>query len=95
MSEKFKSVPVDEDTKILIDQPMKLGSYDVLYQKWVWEGVLAESFIFLSADVSALSDEELKEEARASAMIKANSKLTLSQSDSGYTFINFNFVTGD
>ncbi len=69
----------------------KTEDYDVLYQIWSWNGVTAESFIFLSSDISDLTDEEVKTLAKSSPLIKADSELTMSRNAEGYTFVNFNF----
>jgi hypothetical protein len=34
MTNKFKNVSVEQDTKIIFEPQAKLGEYDVLYQKW-------------------------------------------------------------
>ncbi len=61
---KFENVPVEEDTKIVMQQEAMLGEYEVLYQKWSWDGITAESIIFASEDVSSLDDEAIKDEVR-------------------------------
>jgi len=70
MRNKFKDVPVDEDTRIQFRNEAKLGNYDVLYEIWSWEGISAESIIFASDDVSDLTDEELEQEVRKSPLVK-------------------------
>ena len=89
---KFSNVPVEDGTKILFSVESKLGERDVLYQKWSWDGITAESFIFVSADVAGMTDAELEEEARTSPAINGDSSITISRSNSGFTFVNFNFV---
>jgi len=39
MNEKFKNIPVDDDTKIIFESTMKFEENDILYQKWFWDGV--------------------------------------------------------
>ncbi len=51
MSKKFGNVPVEGDTRIIFRQEASLGKYEVLHEKWSWEGIFAESFIFLNKDV--------------------------------------------
>ena len=58
---------------------------------WVWDGITAESFIYLSADIATLTDDEVKTLSKSSPMIKENSELTMSRNAEGYTFVNFNF----
>jgi len=91
MSDKFDTVPVEEDTQILASLKANLGEFEILYQKWFWDGITAESFIFLSEAVQQMSDKELEVEARTSPAIKADSEITIQRSDSGFTFVNFNF----
>ena len=62
MSQKFDGVPVDKDTRILFRHPAKLGKYDVLYEMWSWEGIKAESIIFVTDDVSEITDDELEKD---------------------------------
>ena len=89
---KFSNVPVEDDTKILVSLENKLGERDVLYQKWFWDGITAESLIFVSDEIVYLTDNELKAEVQTSPLVKSDS-ITISRSDGGYTFVNFNFVT--
>ena len=93
MTDKFKNVPVEEDTRILFRIKAKLGKYQVLYERWSWEGISAESFIFESVDISNLTDEELEQEVRKSPLVKMDSAVTIKLLDVGYTFVNFNFET--
>ena len=91
MKSKFKDVPVDENTTILFQQGVKLGNYDVLYQKWCWDGIVAESIVFANEDVKDLKDKEIEKLVKSSPIVKEDSKITLKHSDSGYIFVNFNF----
>ena len=91
MSDKFDNVPVDADTKIMTQVETKLGQYEILYQKWTWDGIIAESIIFVSEDISKLNAHEIEQEVRSSPMVKKDSKITMSKTDSGFTLVNFNF----
>jgi hypothetical protein len=88
---KFDGVPVEEDTNILFQQVANFGDYEVLYQKWVWDGITAESIIFDSKDVHKLSDDEVLEEVKSSPLLKLDTQITIKRTDDGYTFVNFNF----
>ena len=90
---KFENVPVEEDTKILMQQEAMLGVYEVLYQKWSWDGITAESIIFAGEDVSSLDDEAIKDEVRNSPLLNSGSSITLKRTEPGYVFVNFNFET--
>jgi len=91
MSSKFACVPIEEDTKVIDQLEAMLGCYPVLYQKWHWDGIVAESFIFANEDIAGLSDEELEKEVKESPMCKENSRITVKRTDDGFTFVNFNF----
>ena len=93
MSDKFINVPVDQETKILFQQLATLGEFEVLYQKWFWDGITAESIIFANQDVTGLGEEDIKNEVRSSPLVNKDSKITFNCSDSGFTFVNFNFET--
>jgi hypothetical protein len=93
MTDKFKNVPVEGDTRILFRQEAEFGTYEVLYEMWSWEGISAESIIFASDDISDLTDEELEQEVRKSPLVKKESAVTIKRLDSGFTFVNFNFET--
>lgn len=91
VSNKFAAVPLEKDTNILFELNATLDDYDVLYQMWSWDALTAESFIFLSSDITDLTDEEVKTLAKSSPMIKADSELTMVRHEDGYTIVNFNF----
>ena len=91
LTNKFNAVPIEKGTNILFELKATLDDYDVLYQMWNWDGVTAESFIFLSSDISDLTDDEVKTLVKSSPMIKADSELTMNSHEESYTFINFNF----
>ena len=91
MNNKFDAVPIEKDTTVLFQLNATLGDYDVLYQMWNWDGITAESFIFLSTDILKLTDDEVKTLAKSSPMIKNDSELTMVRHEDGYTFVNFNF----
>lgn len=94
MTGKFDSVPVEKDTKIILSQQMMFGEYEILYQKWFWDGIYGESIIFLSEDISTVSDEELETIIKSSPIVKSDSKITMSRLKTDYTFVNFNFESG-
>ncbi len=91
MNDKFKVVPVDPDTRVFRRSVTSIGGYDALHEKWSFEGVKAESFVFLSADVAGVSDETLEKLVRETEGVATNCRITLKRSESGFTFVNFNF----
>lgn len=92
MSNKFDGIRVEDDTRILFRKEAKLGHYDVLHEKWNWEGIKAESIIFANDDIPGLTDEEIEQEVRKSPLIKEGSQITLKRSRE-FTLVNFNFET--
>jgi len=93
MSKKFDDVPVEEDTTIMFRQEARLGKFEVLYEMWSWEGISAESIIFVNNDVADMTDNELEREVRKSPLVKKESEVTVKRLDAGFTFVNFNFET--
>jgi len=83
ISEKFKNIPVEEDTKILERQEMKIADYDVIYEKWFYEGIRAESYIFCNKDIERLSKKDV-------LMLVSKVNATYKKSEN-YTFVNFGF----
>jgi len=93
MTEKFKDLPVEEDTQIILSIEAKIADYDVVYQKWNWDGIFAESVIFYNDDVADLNEEQIKHEvALCTALVKENTQMTYKKGEK-YTFVNFNFIT--
>ena len=93
MNEKFKNVPTDDETTILFESTMKFGDLDILYQKWHWDNIYAQSIVFVEEDIKTMTDDELKEYVKESDIIKDKNKITMSRDKDGFTFINFNFQT--
>ena len=87
----FDKVPVDRDTKITFHEQVILGAYEVLHQKWTWDGISAESIIFIEDEVSELTDQEVKHIVFVSPLNKNTSSMTLKRGESGFVFVNFNF----
>ncbi len=87
---KFGNVPVDPDTIIKKEEIIDVGHLQALYQRWVWEGIIAESLIFLNEDVGGMSDDDLVSLGRDAGILKRGGKSTISRSDT-YTFLNMNF----
>ena len=92
MNEKFNDIPMDKDTKILFSSPMKWGDLDIVYQKWNWEGILAESMIFLNEDMEEMNDEALEAYVRDGPLVRKDSRITIRRLEN-FTFVNFNFIS--
>ena len=93
MIEKFKNIPVDDDTRILATTVERIEGYDVAYQKWSWDGTYGESIIFFNEEVKSLSKEDILELVQKANFIVLGSGITYKQGDI-YTFLNFNFKVG-
>jgi hypothetical protein len=91
MNDKFKNVPTDPETRVLKRSLAVVGGYDVLHERWSWDGIKAESFVFLSSEVADMSDQVLERIVRDTVGVDEGSQITLKRSDSGFTFVNFNF----
>ncbi len=57
MMSKFNNIPEQKDTKIIFRAETRFGDFDVVYEKWEWDGILAESIIFDEDDVSEMDDD--------------------------------------
>jgi hypothetical protein len=95
MSQKFAGIPVDDDTVVLLNTPMEFDGLECMFQIWVWDGIQAQSLIFVNEDVAHMDDQDLKDAVRRWVRVEEESDITLSRSDSGFTFVNFNFTTED
>jgi len=91
MSNKFTNVPVEEGTKIILRQEASLGKYSVLFEHWIWDGVTAQSVIFVEDELGACPDYEVEDLIRSSTLLKnKESEVTIKHSK-GFVFVNFNF----
>ena len=91
MNDKFKNIPTEDDTHVIIRLDIKVGELDAVYESWHWEGVNADSIIFLTEDIK-LSDIEFNKILSDLKIIGDLSKITVKESGE-YTFVNFNFET--
>ena len=96
MLEKFKNIPLDEDTTILFNEQMKFGDLDCVYQIWRFDGILGgSSLIFAIEDVKGITDETIEIDLRESTLLtNKESSITFSfRNKTEYLFVNFNFIT--
>ena len=93
MQEKFKNIPVDKDTKVLLNTESHFGPYDCVLQKWLWDGIYGNSLIFMKEDVKDYAREELRKDVLSSGlMADTEGSVTFSESSNHpYLFVNFNF----
>jgi hypothetical protein len=89
---KFTNVPVEEDTIIRRNTLIDLDGLQALHQDWVWDGIAAESLVFIADEVAQLDDDKITLLALSSRLPRVGSKFTIARERVGYTFINFNFL---
>ncbi|HMN57527.1 MAG: hypothetical protein J0I00_17700 [Burkholderiales bacterium] len=92
-SSKFANVPLDDDTRVLSQSEVSINGLDALHQRWVWDGIIGQSLVFLAGDVSATTDQEIVDMARVAGLVAMESATTVSRGDSGFVFLNFGFET--
>ena len=90
---KFNNIPEEKDTEIIFRVEAKLGDFDILYEKWKLDGILAESIIFDEEDVSEMDDDEIINKVKDSPLFddkiyKGNPTI---RHNSGFVFVNLNF----
>lgn len=92
MSKKFDNIPTESDTKVLLRDEHTFGDLDCIYEFWVWDGIKAESLIFVDSEVPN-KDKLLKEIKSTKDLVSEDSEVTTKVSK-GFFFVNFNFVAG-
>ncbi|MDP3211942.1 hypothetical protein [Methylotenera sp.] len=92
LMQKLQKNEADPDTKILVRKVINVENLQVAYEKWRWDGVVGESLIFESNDVSGLSEEELIELLRKNELMEEITQYTTKFTEDGLLFVNFNFV---
>ena len=43
----FENRPVEPDTKVFFAREVRVGALDALHEGWSWDGIFAESLVFL------------------------------------------------
>jgi hypothetical protein len=86
---KFKDLKLDEGTKIIIADFIKIREYDARFEIWSWDGIYAFSLIFFKEDVKDINEQQL--------INLINEKFDISDNytykDNGkYIFLSFNFI---
>lgn len=90
MTDRFAHVPMEDDTTVLSQEKIRFGDLEALHQKWSWDGVTAESLIFLSADLAGLETSAVIDRVRTFASLEEETEVTVKCTDCGHTFVNFN-----
>ena len=96
MNEKFTQIPLDQDTILLFESPLKYGELDCVLQSWQYDNIRGMSLIFYAADLEPKSDDELKDWILSTSEIVQNKnkeKMTISRNatEHPYVFVNFDF----
>ena len=91
---KFNNIPEQKDTKIIFRAETRFGDFDVVYEKWEWDGILAESIIFDEDDVSEMDDDEIINQVKDSPLFddKIYTGDPTIRHNSGFIVVNFNFI---
>jgi len=92
MENKFKNVPVEEDTRILSQKVVQLNGIDALYQSWAWDGIRASSLIFSEEDVSTMENDAILDMVKASSFPSESTAYTFKRMECGFVFVNFDFI---
>lgn len=90
---EFLNVPMDEGTEIRSLSMKTIGGIRCRYEKWYWDGIIAESLIFLMKDVAHLSDEDLAIMIRADDLygVLAEDHTISRNEETGFVTFNYNF----
>jgi hypothetical protein len=75
---RFANVPIDSDTTIVSQNQITVQGISALHQHWRWDGVCAESLIFVAEDIALLSPEELKAMLRKAGLLQLDQSITTS-----------------
>lgn len=90
LEEKFRDIPVDEDTRIISREFVKVGDLDAVREKWSWEGILGETLIFATGDVKDMDDVALEQLLREQEKLEDNLKVIIKRGER-FVFVNFRF----
>ena len=83
----------DPDTEILVRIDINIENLHAAYEIWHWDGIVGESLIFDSNDVTGLSEKELIRLLCKNKLIEITSDYTIKTTEDGLLFISFNFVS--
>ena len=89
---KFENIPTDDDTFVLRQRTVSINQIDAVHQEWVWDGILAESMIFSSADVSHLNAREVLEMVSTFGEVQKFRQANFSNRNDDFVCVNYNFI---
>lgn len=82
-------IPLEPDTTLLEEVPVRLDGYDLLYQRWNWDGLPGESLILRENQVEAVTDEQLHQLGLDKGLMPAEASTTITRPRQGYAFLNY------
>jgi hypothetical protein len=91
MENRFDSIPMEDDTVLMLRKQVSIGGFSCVHEVWRWDGVSGESVIFRSEDVEQLTDEEILD--LIGALKKSPEESATVKRKSDFVFVNFNFET--
>lgn len=89
MNNIFENLCVDKDTKILSREQIKVKNYDVMLEKWSWDGLIGHSAIIPEQQIKAMGDDKIQEYFIQELAIEG--KVTISRGKSGFVYLNYGF----
>jgi hypothetical protein len=90
--ERFASRAIDEDTKILSTEYLCQEGFEMLLEKWFWDGIKGKSLIFVNEQVEKLSDGEVEALSRKILHLDPEAQVTFKRAE-GFSYLNFDFRT--
>lgn len=88
--QRFARRSIDPDTKILSKKYLQVDGRDILIETWRWEGIQGSSMIFLSEQLTGLTDAEVAALGRLIAKLGDDEQTTLKRGPD-FTFFNYAF----
>jgi hypothetical protein len=88
---EFSQVPVESDTTIFHQEIFTVEDYDARWEQWGWNGIKAETLVFIETQLAGMSDNALKGMVQADPRFTTSGPITLTRDNNGYAFVNFNF----
>jgi hypothetical protein len=91
---KFNNIPEQKDTEIIFRAETRFGDFDVVFERWKWDGILAESIIFDEDDVSEMDDDEIINQVKDSPLFddKIYKGDPIIRHNNRFLFVNFRII---
>jgi hypothetical protein len=91
VSELFDNRPLDDDTRIISSEYVKLNDLDACLEQWSWDGIKGKSVILLVSQLEGSSNEEVI--AFLADHISLGGDYTISANNPEYIVISYGFKT--